>query len=93
MGASLERGNESIQVGNDQEMAQSDLPTPKTEGWEKPYTKKTYRRPSEHILLNRRPLIYPNLTKINGYGHMTKTVTMAINSKYKIVNINTSKHI
>ena len=44
-----------------------EIPTPQTEGWEKkqkrPYTKKTYCKPSERLFPNRRPLSYSNLTK------------------------------
>ena len=49
---------------------QKEIPTPQTEGWEK--NKMTFRylyqenisKPSEQLFPNRRPLSYPNLTKI-----------------------------
>ena len=48
---------------------QKEIPTPKTEikkklNWQSgTYTKKAYRKPSEQLFPNRRPLSYPNLIK------------------------------
>ena len=46
-----------------------EIATPKTEMGKKTkqsgtYNKKTYFKPSKQLFLNRRPLSYPNLTKI-----------------------------
>ena len=48
---------------------QNEIPTPKTEvgkntNWQLgTYTYRTYRKPSEQLFPNRRPLSYPHLTK------------------------------
>ena len=56
--------DEKVQLGNDQKMAQSER---KSHSKNKlkigTYTKKKYRKPSEHLFPNRRPLNYPHLTK------------------------------
>ena len=56
-----------VQVGNDQEKAQSEIHTQKPR-WEKTkltdtYTKKTYCKLSEQLFPNRQPLSYLNLTQ------------------------------
>ena len=63
----MKNDNKKIQVGNEQEMAQSERnPAPLTEGWEKTkrhlgtYTKKTHRKLSEQLFPNRRPISLPN---------------------------------
>ena len=60
-----------VQVGNNQEMAQSERNTHSiNRGWEKTkmtlstYTRKTYSKPSEQLFPNRRPLSYLNWTKV-----------------------------
>ena len=65
-----------VQVGDDQENAQSERKKKKTKSLKKlncylcTSTKKTYHKPSEQLFPNRRPFIYPNLTnqKTNGPG-------------------------
>ena len=65
----LSRGHHrNVQVGNDQEMAQSERKShsinrgvgKKTKITPSTYTKKTYRKPSEQLFPNRRPFSYPN---------------------------------
>ena len=60
--------SEMVQVGNDEEMAQSERNSKlhKPRAGEKikchlgTYTKNTYRKPSEQLFPNRRPFCYPN---------------------------------
>ena len=57
-----------VKIGNDQEMVQSDtrfvLEKKKyQQSVSYTCTKKTYRKTSEQLFPNRRPFIYPNLTK------------------------------
>ena len=58
-----------VQVGNDQEMVQSERNAhSKNRGVGKTKLtfryRKTYRKPSKQLFPNRRPLSYPNLTKL-----------------------------
>ena len=58
-----------VQIGSDQEMAQSELPLHLPSGGKKlirqlsTYTMITCRKPSEQLFPYRRPLSYPNCTK------------------------------